>query len=131
MTFSYGELVLEDQLDLIYNSSVRTQVVVKKTCQKRWMIESNGERKFRKSLLAARHDDNDDDMRTPKSVLKYETYKILLNFKIRTDHPISSIGPDLVLVIKKKVTLEKSSRGFCRSNGAKRENKRQTRPSVD
>ena len=49
--------VLTDKLD-IYNSSVRTQNVVKKTCRKRWIIETNGERESRKSVLIAEHDDD-------------------------------------------------------------------------
>ena len=37
--------VLDDQQVLVYNSSVQTQDVVKKTYQKLWMIEANDERK--------------------------------------------------------------------------------------
>ena len=47
-------------LELILNSSVRTQDVVRRTCQKRWMIETNGERESGKSVLIARHDDDND-----------------------------------------------------------------------
>ena len=36
--------VLGDQLEPIYNSSVRTQDVVSKTCQVQWMIETNSNR---------------------------------------------------------------------------------------
>ena len=36
--------VLDDQLNVIYNSSLRTPDVVEKTCQKRWMIDTNGEK---------------------------------------------------------------------------------------
>ena len=65
MAFSNGplhtdEVVLDDQRELIYKNSVRTQDVVLKTCWKRWMIETNGERESGKSV-PARHDDNDDD----------------------------------------------------------------------
>ena len=46
--------VLTDQQELTYNnSSVQTQDVVWKTCQERWMIETDGERKSEKSMLAA------------------------------------------------------------------------------
>ena len=38
------EQVLDDLQELLYNSSVRTQDLVYKTCRKRWMIETNGER---------------------------------------------------------------------------------------
>ena len=49
----------DDQLKLIYDNSVRTQDVARKTCQKRWMIETDGVRELGKSVRAAR-DDNDD-----------------------------------------------------------------------
>ena len=52
---------LDDQLELIYNCTVRTQ----ETCLKRWMIETKGERErereSRKSMLAAWHDDDDEE----------------------------------------------------------------------
>ena len=51
--------MLDDQLEPIYNSSVWTQGVVSVICRKRWMIGTNGERKSGKSVLAARHDDED------------------------------------------------------------------------
>ena len=49
MTLSYGPFhmdvqVLDDQLELILNSSVRTQDVVLKIYWKQGMIEMNGER---------------------------------------------------------------------------------------
>ena len=52
--------VLDNQLELIYNSYVWTEDVVKKTCRKRWMIETNGERESGKSVLGAQHDDDDN-----------------------------------------------------------------------
>ena len=66
-TFSYGlfhteEQVLDDQLDLIYNSCVQTQEVVKKTYRKRWTMEMNDKRELWKSVLKARHDDGDDEI---------------------------------------------------------------------
>ena len=51
---------LDDQLELIYNSSVETQDVAGKTYRKQWTIEMNGEGGSRKSVLSARHDDNND-----------------------------------------------------------------------
>ena len=48
--------VLDDQLELVYNSSVWTQDVVLKTYPRQWIIETNGERVSGKSMLAA-HDD--------------------------------------------------------------------------
>ena len=60
--FSYEALhtvvpVLADQQELIYISSVRTQDVVWKTCQERWIIEMDGGRDSAKSVLSARLDD--------------------------------------------------------------------------
>ena len=50
----------DDQLEHTYSSYVRIRDVVLKTCQKRWMIGRSGERKSGISVLAIRHDDNDD-----------------------------------------------------------------------
>ena len=56
--FSYGPLhidvqMLADQQELIYNSSVWTQDVVWKTCQKGWMIGTNGKRESGKSVASS------------------------------------------------------------------------------
>ena len=51
-TVHTDEQVLDDQLELIYNRSMQTQDVVKRTCQVWWKIETNGETESRKSLLA-------------------------------------------------------------------------------
>ena len=50
-----------DQLEPTYSSSVRIQDVALRTCQKRWTIGRSGERGSGISVLAARHDDDDDD----------------------------------------------------------------------
>ena len=50
----------DDQLELTYRSYVRTQDVTLKTCQRRWIIGRSGERGSGISVLAARHDDDDD-----------------------------------------------------------------------
>ena len=57
-TFCYGPLhpdmqVLDNQLELIYNSSVQTQDVILKTCQRQEMIETNGKGESWKSMLVA------------------------------------------------------------------------------
>ena len=41
-------------------------------------------------------------MHKPESVTEDETYKILLDFKIETDHQIPTRRSDLVLIQKKK-----------------------------
>ena len=51
----------DDQLEHTYCSYVRIWDVALKTCQKRWMIGRSGERGSGISVLAAWHDDNDDD----------------------------------------------------------------------
>ena len=56
-----NEQVLGDQLELLGNSSVRTQDIARETCQMRWTIETNGEIGSGKSLLEPGHDDDDDD----------------------------------------------------------------------
>ena len=48
------------RLEPIYNRSVLTQDVVLRTSQMRWMTETNGEGKSGKSMLAERHDDDDE-----------------------------------------------------------------------
>ena len=45
-----------------YSSSVRTRNVALKTYQRRWTIGRSGERGSGISVLAARHDDDDDDI---------------------------------------------------------------------
>ena len=64
--YSYGpphmaEQKQDDQLEHTYSSYVRIRDVTLKTCQKRWMIGRSGERGSGISVLAARHDDHDDD----------------------------------------------------------------------
>ena len=49
-----------DQLEHLYNNSVPTQDVALKTSPERWTIETGGGRGFRRSVLAARYDDDDD-----------------------------------------------------------------------
>ena len=53
------EQVLADQQELTYNSYVRTQDVVQKTFRKWCTIGTNSERELGKSVLAARHDDDE------------------------------------------------------------------------
>ena len=63
--YSYGpphmaEQKQDDQREHTYNSSVRIRDVALKTCQKRWTIGRSGERGSGISVLATRHDDDDD-----------------------------------------------------------------------
>ena len=58
----------DDQHEHTYSSYVRIRDVALKTSQKRWMMGRSGERGSGISVLAARHDD-DDDKRTYKCKL--------------------------------------------------------------
>ena len=60
--------VLDDQLELIYNSSVWTQDIVQKTCWKCWMMETNGEKESGKSVLVVCHDDDNDEFKWVKAI---------------------------------------------------------------
>ena len=51
------EQKLDEQQELIYNCSVPIQNVTWRTRQERWTIETGGERRSGRSVLAARHDD--------------------------------------------------------------------------
>ena len=88
----------DDQLEHTSSSYVRIRDVALKTCQKRWMIGRSGKRGSGISMLAAQHDDDDDDftprwlasaMPCPKKVPK-EIYKKKRQKQIR-DENISSI----------------------------------------
>ena len=50
---------LDNQLEPIYNSSVPIQDVAWRTCREQWMIEMGGKRGSGRSVLAARHDDEE------------------------------------------------------------------------
>ena len=50
----------DDQLEPTYSSYVRTQDVTLKTCQRRSLIGRSGEKVSEISVLAVRHDDDDD-----------------------------------------------------------------------
>ena len=60
----------DDQLEDTYCSNVRIRDVALKTRQRRWTIERNGEKGSGISVLAALHDDNDDDMYEEDLALK-------------------------------------------------------------
>ena len=51
----------DNQLKHTYSSYVRIQEVALKTCQRQWMIGRSGKRGAGISMLAARHDDDDED----------------------------------------------------------------------
>ena len=55
-----AELKQDDQLEHTYSSCVRIRDIAQKTCQRRWTIVKSGERGSGISMLAARHDDDDD-----------------------------------------------------------------------
>ena len=68
--YSYGpphmvERKQDDQLEPTFSSYVRIRNVALKTCQKRWTIGRSSERGSGISVLAARHDDDNDDDYVP------------------------------------------------------------------
>ena len=50
----------DDLIETIYNCSVPIQDISLKTARKQWTMETGGERGSGRSVLAARHDDDDD-----------------------------------------------------------------------
>ena len=60
-TPTYGRAKQDDQLEHTYSSYVRIRDIALKTCQRRWTIGRSGERGSGISVLAARHDDDEDD----------------------------------------------------------------------
>ena len=52
----------DGQLELIYNSSVPVWDVASKTYREQRMIETGSEKRSGRSVLAERHDDDDDDV---------------------------------------------------------------------
>ena len=78
--YSYGPAHMakqkqDDQLEHTYSSYVRIQDVALKTCQKRWTIGRSGEIGSGISVLAARHDDDDDDIQS-RITMMYTQYII-------------------------------------------------------
>ena len=71
-TSAYGQAKAGRQLEHTYNSYVRIRDVALKTCQRRWMIGRSGERGSEISVLAARYDDDDDDIYVCMYVYIYE-----------------------------------------------------------
>ena len=63
----------DDQLEHTFSSYVRIQDVALKTCQRRWKIGRSGERGSGISVLAARHDDEDDDKKPLAVVYSSQT----------------------------------------------------------
>ena len=59
-TLHMNEKRQDDQQEPIYDSSVQIQDVALKTCRERWTIEMGGERGSGRSVLPARHDEDDD-----------------------------------------------------------------------
>ena len=64
--YSYGSPHMakqkqDNQLEHTYSSYVRIRDVALKTCRRRWTIGRSGERGSGISVLAARHDDDEDD----------------------------------------------------------------------
>ena len=87
MMYSYGPPHMvkqkqDDQLEHTYSSYVRIRDVALKTCQRRWMIGRSGERGSGISVLAARHDDDDDDWTEKHNILKLCSNNCFLTWHI-------------------------------------------------
>ena len=55
---------------------------------------------------------NNCDMHKPISVLENDTYKLLWDFDIQTDHLISARQPDLMIINNKKI-VNLQNCGLC------------------
>ena len=76
----------DDQLEHSYSSYVMIRDVTPKTCRRRWMIGRRGERGSGISVLAARHDDDDDEW-------KHRTKEFFISFgKITLKLPMADQG---------------------------------------
>ena len=63
-----------------YSSYVRIRDVTQKTCQKQWTIRRSGERGSGISMLAARHDDDDDDITLCKHIISFLKIELLATY---------------------------------------------------
>ena len=84
--FIMDEQRQDDQLELIYNSSVPLQNIALKTSQERWTIETGGERGSGRSMLAARHDDDDDEIKLWLTSNYFEVLSIWIKEKKGMTH---------------------------------------------
>ena len=80
--YSYGPPHMADQkqdglLEHTYSSYVRIRDVALKTCQRWWLIGRSGERGSGISVLAARHDDDEDDIYQASLSNKNDLHKIV------------------------------------------------------
>ena len=64
----------DDQLEPTYSSSVQIRDVALKTCRKHWTIGRGGEKGSMISVLAAWHDDDDDDIEILESIELFKNY---------------------------------------------------------
>ena len=67
----------DDQLELTYSNYVRTQDVTLKTCRRQWIIGRSGERGSGISVLAARHDDDDDSVSSTEKDIDTRLTKVI------------------------------------------------------
>ena len=67
----------------------------------------------------------------PESVLENEMHKLLWEFEIKTDHPISARRPDLVIVKNKKRKKENlPNSGLCRSGWPQNKTERKAKREI-
>ena len=58
-----------DQLEPTYSNSVTIRDVALKTSRKQWTIEKDGEKESGISILMAKHDDDDDELKWNISIV--------------------------------------------------------------
>ena len=85
----------DDQHEHTYSSYVRIRDVTLKTCQKRWTIGRSSERGSGISVLAAQHDDDDDDF-TMSNVPVIFLYITI----IRAMYKCNVVSSELYLIFK-------------------------------
>ena len=71
------EQSLDHQVELINNSSVPIQDIALKTTGERWTIETGGERGSGRSVVAARHDDDDIPLRTKYELSEMHPHRVM------------------------------------------------------
>ena len=98
----------DDQHELTYSNYVRTQDVTLKTYRRRWLIGRSGERGSGISVLAARHDDDDDYVINHPNIIQYILYNsYIIHNNNNTNRSIWLIGR----ILKDSILQGKSEHG--------------------
>ena len=106
-TGSYGpshmdELKQDDQLEHTYSSYVRIRDVARKTCQRWWTVEKSGERESGISVLAARHDDDDDYNLSGHILCVQKSMSVCHCLVQKNNNALTCLGLQLKICIRKR-----------------------------